>query len=158
MEEGEEVSESNDFRHPKKAAFLAAYAELGNVTHAARTAEIDRSTHYEWLESDAEYRERFRVAHEEACDSLEHEARRRAVTGTLKPVFYKGKRCGSIREYSDTLLIFLMKGALPDKYRERSSVDVSVPGAVEVKFVDDWNGQKNNLPAASEGVSASDPE
>ena len=69
-----------------------------------------RSNHYDWL-VDPEYAEAFRDAHQEACDSLRSEARRRAVEGVVKPVYYQGVECGGIREYSDTLLIFLMKGA-----------------------------------------------
>ena len=44
------------------------------------------------------------------CDALEAEARRRAVEGVRKPVFYQGVICGWVGEYSDTLLIFLLKG------------------------------------------------
>ena len=49
----------------------------------------------------------FEDADEEVTETLEREATRRASKGTLKPVFYQGKVCGEIREYSDTLLIFL---------------------------------------------------
>ena len=69
-------------------------------------------------------------------DRLEAEARRRAIEGIEKPVFYKGKMCyrdevdpatgerrGTgepllIRKSSDVLLMFLLKGARPEKYRE----------------------------------------
>ena len=40
------------------------------------------------------------------------------MEGVRKPVFYQGAICGSVREYSDTLLMFLMKGAMPEKYRD----------------------------------------
>lgn len=59
---------------------------------------------------------------------MEQEAFRRAVEGTEKPVFGSmGFRMGSgeigrVREYSDTLLIFLLKGARPEKYRERTEI------------------------------------
>ncbi len=86
--------------------------------HAARAAKINRSTHYRWLE-DLEYADAFDEAKEEAVDVLEMEARRRAVEGIDRPVFYQGKKVGSVRSYSDTLLIFLLKGAMPEKYRER---------------------------------------
>ena len=54
----------------------------------------------------------------EACDLLEAEARRPAVSGVRKPVYYMGDICGTVRECSDTLLIFLMKGAMAEKYRD----------------------------------------
>lgn len=51
--------------------------------------------------------------------ALEDEAVRRAYVGVEEPLFYQGKQCGTVRKYSDTLLIFLLKGAKPAKYRER---------------------------------------
>ena len=58
-----------------------------------------------------------------AGDALEAEAIRRATEGVLKPTgWYKGEPGGYIREYSDILLIFLLKGAKPDKYAERVQV------------------------------------
>ncbi len=66
-------------------------------------------------------------AHAEACDALASEARRRAVEGVLKPVYYKGKLVGFIREYSDTLLMFLMKAAMPEKYRDNVRAKSTTP-------------------------------
>jgi len=111
----------------KREAFLAAYAEVGTVTHAAELAGISRTSHYQWMENQ-EYVEKFREAEKQACDRLEQEVRRRAVTGVLEPVFYQGEQCGTVRKYSDTLLIFATKGALPQKYRENVSMEVSGPG------------------------------
>lgn len=105
-----------------KRAFLVAYAESGNVTLAATAAQIDRATHYKWLAADESYAEAFYEAGEAAADLLEKEARRRAVEGVERPVFHKGEECGRIREYSDHLLMFLLKGVRPEKYRERIHV------------------------------------
>lgn len=103
--------------HQKKRAFLAAYAEVGTILHAAQIAKIERKSHYLWLE-DEEYVAAFQEARVAAAEKLEQEARRRAVEGTQKPVFQGGKQVGAVQEYSDTLLIFLMKGAMPEKYRD----------------------------------------
>jgi hypothetical protein len=100
------------------------------VTHAAAEVGVDRSAHYRWLE-DVEYAALFVVAEEQAFDNLEREARRRAVEGTEKPVYQGGELVGTIREYSDTLLIFLMKGARPSKYRERVDVTLDVKREIE---------------------------
>ena len=48
---------------------------------------------------------------------LADECRRRAL-GEDEPQFYKGKQVGVIKRYSDNLLMFLMKGAKPEVYRE----------------------------------------
>ncbi|MDR3587514.1 MAG: hypothetical protein P4L59_19710 [Desulfosporosinus sp.] len=122
-------------RRIKKEAFLTAFQECGMVTLAAEIAGIARSTHYRWLEEDPAYPALFVAATEQASERLEQEARRRAVEGTKKDVYYQGKPCGVVTEYSDTLLIFLMKGAMPDKYKDRISnelnvVQPSTPGGV----------------------------
>lgn len=149
-------------------AFLAAYATCGSVTGAARAVGCDRAAHYAWMHNDPSYPERYRQAHEESCESLEIEARRRAVDGVLEPQFYKGEMCrGSngdpvgIQKYSDTLLIFLMKGAMPDKYKENWKGEISGPnnGPVRIdlsKLTDEQLEQLNNLTAAA-SQSSVDP-
>lgn len=112
--------------HAKRDAFLAAFGELGTLTHAAKAVGTDRSSHYYWMEHDAEYPALFAEAAQQANDSLEREARRRAVEGVEKPVYQGKELVGTIREFSDTLLIFLMKGALPGKYRERVEITMDV--------------------------------
>lgn len=112
----------------KKAVFLAAYAEIGTITHAAMRAQVDRTTIYRWRDSDPVFAAALDEADLMAAERLEQEARRRAVDGVEKPVWHKGQMVGSVREYSDTLLIFLLKGALPDKYRERVSSEISGQG------------------------------
>lgn len=116
----------------KQRAFLAAYAKLGNITAAATAAKVGRRSHLRWLE-EPEYAAAFAEAKEEACELLEAEARRRAVEGVEEPVVYQGqiqysgtgkaKKPVTIRRYSDTLLIFLMKGAMPEKYRDNVRVE-----------------------------------
>jgi hypothetical protein len=113
-------------RHPKKRAFLAALRHTGNVSEAARAARCDRDCYYLWRRDDEAFRVAAESAMEEASDRLEQEARRRAETGVLEPVFHGGKKVGSIRRYSDTLLIFLLKGARPEKFRDR--MEHSGPG------------------------------
>ena len=105
---------------------LAALAETGNISRAANAAGIERKTHYRWL-SDSEYAKSAEDSMEQAADKLEEEARRRAHDGVDEPVWFQGMQCGTVRKYSDTLLIFLLKGAKPDKYRERTSVVVEDP-------------------------------
>ena len=120
----------------RQKAFLAAYAKCGNITTAAELVPIARKTHYAWMEN-PEYAEAFGLATEEAAQRLEAEARRRAEEGVEEPVFYKGKKCGVVTKYSDTLLIFLLKGAMPDKYKERTSTELTGAGGkdLRVEFV-----------------------
>ena len=102
--------------HPPQRAFLAAFAELANVSRAAKVAECSREAHYDWLR-DPEYAAAFAEAKAMACISLEDEAVRRAKSGVLKPVYQGGAKVGLIRQYSDTLLALLLAAWMPNKYR-----------------------------------------
>lgn len=114
----------NDIKqlHKNKVAFLVAFAETGNVTRAAEVAKQDRTNHYRWMKDDPDYVEAFKSADLSAGDRLEQEARRRAVEGVTEPVYHKGGVVGEVQKYSDTLLIFLLKGAKPDKYADRQQI------------------------------------
>lgn len=118
-------------------AFLTYLSATGNVSNAALRSGIERSTAYRLYESAPDFAEAWDVALEVACDALELEARRRAFLGTEKTVFYKGQDCGRVREYSDTLMITLLKAHRPGKFRERTeSVNVNLT-AEELKNLPD---------------------
>ncbi len=136
------AGESDNFRHPKKRAMLKALAKSGNITAAANAAKIDRTSHYVWLKEDIEYVAAVEDAMEQAGDLLEEEARRRAYTGVLKPVYQGGEKVGSVREFSDTLMIFLLKGARPEKYKER--VDMNHRGSVAMRHRVDLSNLSND--------------
>ena len=117
---------------PVMRAFLDAYAQLGNIGAASKAAGCHPASHrHHWAKNPA-YMAEFLEAQEQANDILEAEAIRRATRGTDKPVFHKGKVCGQIREYSDPLLIFLLKATRPGKFRER--FDVQHSGEMQMKM------------------------
>lgn len=131
---------TDDAVRRKKAAFLKAYGETCMITSAAEKAKIGRQSHYDWLEADPEYKAAFESAAERAVDAMEDEAKRRAMHGVERPVTVAGKKV-TIREYSDTLLIFLLKGARPDKYRDRWSGELSGKDGqplVDAKALESW--------------------
>lgn len=107
--------------HQKKA-FIEHFRSHGNISKTCRAIRLNRSTVYEWQETDEQFLHDFRQAEIEATETMEAEAHRRAVEGTEKPVFHQGAVCGTVTEYSDTLLIFMLKARAPDKYRERKDV------------------------------------
>lgn len=119
------MASRNSVTPKRQSAFLAAIARTGNITIAAQAAHIDRRRHYEWLQNDPDgsYAAAFRAAEEEAVDLMEEAARQRAVDGWEEPVFYKGDQVAVIRKYSDVLLIFKLKGARPEKYKDRGQYE-----------------------------------
>lgn len=93
--------------------FLAALEQSGNVSEACRLAGVGRSTVYDARRADAAFAADWEGALEASTDALETEARRRAVQGVSRPTQW-----GKVQQYSDVLLIFLLKAARPEKYRD----------------------------------------
>ncbi len=50
------------------------------------------------------------------ADALEDEAMRRAIDGVEKPVFRGGEVVGHVRDYSDSMLMFLLKSRKPEVF------------------------------------------
>ncbi len=118
-------------RHTKQRAFLAAYAECCNVRNAAACAGVNRRRVYEWKASSEAFRQAMRIAEDLGVEALEDEAVRRAQEGLRRYKFTRGGEpikhpvTGEPyfeHEYSDTLLIFLLKAKRPEVYRERHQI------------------------------------
>lgn len=99
--------------------FLETLRATGNVSASARAVGLDRTAVYQHRARHRDFAKSWQDAVEEATDTLEAEARRRALEGTSKPVYQGGCHVGDVQEYSDTLMITLLKAHRPEKYRER---------------------------------------
>ena len=100
-----------------KPKFLAQLAKTCCVSRSARLAGVGRRTVYEHYDNDSKFARDWDEAIEIAIDALAFELRRRALQGVVEPRFYKGKKCGSVRRYSDDLGKFLMEAHRPERYR-----------------------------------------
>lgn len=109
-------------KRPWQELFLEELAARGSVVGACTAAACSRANAYAERERSAEFAKLWDEAKKISVERMEDEARRRAVEGTLRPVFQGGDRVGQVREYSDTLLIFLLKAHDP-KYREKQTVE-----------------------------------
>lgn len=111
-----------------QAAFLAELSATGNVSDSAKAAQVSRVFVYEQRRADEAFAAAWADALDQAADVMEREALRRAIEGWDEPVFGSmgqgqgSGQIGAVRKYSDTLLIFLLKGARPEKYRDRHEV------------------------------------
>jgi hypothetical protein len=114
-----------------KPQVLQAIARGMTVKDAAESVGVGRRTIYSAAEQDPAFAEGMHQAYDESADVLEAEARRRAVDGTVRKKFHDGQpiidpETGQQyieREYSDTLLIFLLKGRRPEVFGDRPKVD-----------------------------------
>lgn len=112
-------------RDRAKARFLDAFAQTAIMGAAANAAGVSRQTVYQWLEHDEEFSLLFAQAKEDAKDVVRAEIHRRAAEGWEEPVFQRGEEIGTIRKYSDTLLIVRAKALMPEEYRERLDISRS---------------------------------
>lgn len=110
-----------------KESFLSALSVTGNVCKAADAAGINRRVAYLLRSRDPEFQKEWELALQAAGALMEAEAKRRATEGLVKYKFGKNgepllhPKTGEPYyelEYSDTLLIFLLKRIFPTEYRE----------------------------------------
>ena len=101
-------------RTARKQAFLDELRQRYSVYHACKAAGIGRTTVYAWRQDDDEFAKAWDAALADAVDVLEASAYQRALEG-------------------DTALTkFLLKGALPDKYKERTATELTGAGGKDL--------------------------
>lgn len=138
---------SRTSRTPKREAiFLQYLSETCNVKIACSRAGIARRTVYDWRDENADFAKRWDKALDIGVTVLEDEVVRRALDGVVKPVYQKGRKVGTVREFSDTLLIFALKAYRPKKYRDNIKIDANVMGGVllmpaPAATVEEWEQQ-----------------
>lgn len=93
----------------KLSTFLRRLACTGSVSDAARAIGTSRNTLYRLRRSDEDFATRWDMALDGALDAAYTEATRRAVVGTERPVFHRGRPVGAIRTYNDNLLMSLLR-------------------------------------------------
>lgn len=131
-------------RRPWERAFLVSLALTGNVTEAAKSAHIDRTVVYDLRAAHEDFAQAWDAALEQAADVLETEARRRAVDGVTETVYQGGKAVGTVQRYSDTLLIFLLNGMRPEKYKQVVRNEVTGKGGKAVEVIMRWDDAESD--------------
>jgi hypothetical protein len=157
------VSDTQHNTTPKKRprwakGFLAMLAESGNIRLACEAVKIERSTAYDLRNADKAFAADWEQAQDDASDLLEQEARRRAYEGWDEPVFGSmgaglgSGQIGLVRKSDSTLLIFLLKAAKPEKYRERQQVEHTGKGGgpIEHRFTEALNAVYPGEPSATD--------
>lgn len=111
--------------------FLRLLSETGNVRESATALGYkDPSAMYALRRKNAAFKAAWEEAEQIFADDLEAEARRRAKDGVLKDVYYKGEIVGEERVYSDGLMVKLLEGAKPERYKPKQD---SLPANINLK-------------------------
>ena len=115
-------------------AFLHLVATTGNITKSCEALRINRLTIYHMKQEDEGFRLKLHAAQARGYDAWEDEAARRAFSGHERKVFQQGMLVGTTTEYSDTLATFMLRGAKPEKYREKPGIDLVVKDGATVSL------------------------
>ena len=100
----------------KLATFLRHLEESGSVSFAARRTGIGRNTVYELRKVDPAFAQGWQKAVEMAAETLRDIAVTRARDSTECVLWRRGRRVGTIREYDNRLLQFLLRALKPEVY------------------------------------------
>lgn len=115
--------------------YLKALAETGHCKRSAECAGIDYSTVWRRRQNEPEFEALYQHALKEASQLLEAEAVRRALEGLRRMKFnaktgepYIDPETGKPyveHEYSDTLLLALLKAKFPEQYKDKVALEHS---------------------------------
>jgi len=100
-------------------SFLHHLGRTGSVTFAAAHAGVERRTLYRLRARDEAFAGHWDEALQLGIDRLQDDAMRRALDGTERPVFRNGKQVGSVVQYDNRLLQFLLRAHRPEIYADR---------------------------------------
>lgn len=145
-------------------AFLGVLAKTANISAACKAAKISRSTVYEHKENDEVFAAAWSQAEEEAVETLEKEAWRRARDGVKrkKGVYFMGAQVATEVEtlYSDNLLMFLLKAHKPTRYRETTNqnINMNLAGQVELYIPDNGRDRDDSSTDTTTNQAENDPE
>lgn len=125
--------------------FLFVLSRTGRVVDAINAINADERAVYMYKDEDEEFRDCWREALALYTAALEDEVQRRAVEGVERAIMYKGAHVATERQYSDTLLIALLRRH-SHEWREA----LSSPGAstsINVQTAQIAGGAPQELPS-----------
>lgn len=138
----------------RRAIFLRALELTAHVGKACEQAKLARRTAYNWRMEDEEFATSWEAAQELGTDALEDEAVRRARYGVSRKKFTSrgeavidpasGEQYVE-HDYSDVLLIFMLKARRPDKFKDRQEIS-GVPGK-PIEVIEILRSKPKALPA-----------
>lgn len=104
----------------RQRLFLEALSEIPRISRAAAKATVSMDQVSRWRKSDDQrFLQAFEVAFRMGVERAESELWRRGFEGVEKPVYQSGRLVGTVREFDTPAAMFMLRGAMPEKYREK---------------------------------------
>jgi hypothetical protein len=145
-----------DVENAYQRAFLAAFIVTGGVADAARLAQVDRRAHYNWMERDDFYRERFELARAMIADQFEAEVWRRAFKGVDTPLHWRGEITAWYKSYSDALAVFALRALKPEAYRRTDPDFEMMGGPTAIEITIRKEGEETKAPPPEFSIPVND--
>ena len=110
-------------------SFLHHLGRTGSITFAATRAGLPRRQLYKRRAADATFAAQWEDALQLGIDRLQDDAMRRALQGTPRGVFRNGRQVGSVQQFDNRLLQFLLRAHRPQVYGDKK-----LPAAAPLPF------------------------
>jgi hypothetical protein len=139
---------SDGWTHARQRAFIAALAETGSVSNAAKAVNMSAEGAYYLRRQPGA--DEFRAAWESALDHggeiVDGAALERSVHGVAVPIFHAGKQVGERRMFNERLTMFLLQHRKPKTYGharrgDRDAADQARAGTIREEALarhDEW--------------------
>ena len=114
--------------------FLLTLSKPGHTSKACQTSGLTRRQVTTLREDDAAFGRAYDDAMNEAVDLLEAEAWRRALRGTTQPISRAGQPVVT-RRYSDPLLMMLLRGCRPEKFRMQGKTSMPADPMIGIREI-----------------------
>ena len=99
--------------------FLHFLSRSGSVSYAAEQARVERRTLYRRRANDEHFAAQWDEALNLGIDRLQDDAMKRALGAAERAVWRNGKQVGSVQQYDNKLLQFLLRAHRPEIYGEK---------------------------------------
>lgn len=142
---------------PWEPVFLANMSRGLSVRRACKVTGVDLALVYQRRNADPAFAKRWAEATHLSTQALVDEAVRRAHHGEPVPLMHKGERVGTVRKYSDVLLMFLIKqrdASFREAYDAAKGQDSTVQINVQVNTVEGPPGTPRRAEVIVDGGSA----
>lgn len=128
--------------------FFEGICRTNNITQVCLELNLSKPVIYAMKAQDPDFRKRLSMAQTIGIDSWEDEAARRAFGGTDRKVFHQGIQIDTVKDYSDSIAIAMLKGAKPERYATRTNNENIIGGSLGVNLEtlsDDELNEKINI-------------
>lgn len=107
------------FDRKAKNAFLRNLELTGNFNGSAQLVGCTAQNIYAHMRRNEAFKKQVEKAKAVIVNEAEVELKRRAIEGVEKGIYFKGELVATERQYSDMLLVELLKANAPEKYGTR---------------------------------------